>query len=182
MDSLSSKHPLLILRELELQYTSNKTPATSSRSEKAPWTGVAIELANERLLIENRYVEEILLRHAMASLSQVPGTKDWFKGLTSVHGQALPVVDLGLFLFKRPTKITNNSRLLILDFGDFSNAVLLEKSLGLKHFADIPQFLSNASSEFLQYSFQENQSSWPILDVDALGRAASFRNTALEPG
>jgi len=176
MDSLSSKHPLLILKELEHRFSPTDL---ASSTQQVYWTGLAVKFDSQSFVIDTNYIQEILLMNAIESLSRVPGTQTWFKGLISLYGQALPIVDLSELMFQKPTVVSDTSRILVLNFGDFSNGILINKSLGLKRTQNQPQ--DNAETEVAPYRREKisiDNETWQVLNISKLGSDPSFRNTA----
>lgn len=178
MDSLSSKHPLLILKELEQRFSLKDSDKQSQNKLSKSWAGLAVLIGQKKCIIETRHIQEILLSDILNDLSKVPATQDWFWGLVSLHGQALPIVDLAKLLFDQESKLSNTTRILVLNFGDFNNGILINKTLGLKRSNYSPEVTTDSAPAYLKQQIMIGNTVWPILDIDALGKDPSFRNTA----
>lgn len=183
MNSLSSKHPLLILRDLE-EYFAASSP--SPQAQENYWSALSVQIDTFRCAIENQFIAEILLPDVLDNLSNVPGTKPWFRGLISLRGQALPVIDLTKLFFDKLTPIDRDTRIVVLNLGRYSSGVIVNKTHGLVRSKnhDAQEMLGDAQqvpAEFEGYISQQisaDNQSWPVLDIEALGNYANFKNMA----
>ncbi len=188
MNSLSSKHPLLVLRELESIFSSTGAHTESDMAgDKELHAGLGIKLGEFRCIVENNYIEAVLLPDIVNKASMVPGTKPWFIGLTSLKGQALPLIDFQQFLLHEPMVITEQSRVLVIDFGNFSNGIIVSGVMGLLHFSPGSPRLTKPEAENrpdavvtkIQYEVIIDDENWPVLAMNKIGKSPEFQNMAL---
>jgi twitching motility protein PilI len=87
------------------------------------------------LINEDRYLIEISEAGEIAPLSDVtvvPHTHDWYRGLVSIRGNLVSVIDLSRFMGNVPTRVDRDSRVLSLSDGlDFNAAIIVTRMLGL---------------------------------------------------
>ena len=69
-------------------------------------------------------------------LSNVPLTQPWVRGIANVRGSLLPVIDLNGYLGNEVPRVTNKTRVLVIDFnGVYSGLVVdaLDGQRGIGH-------------------------------------------------
>ncbi|MEO7404042.1 MAG: chemotaxis protein CheW [Burkholderiales bacterium] len=70
---------------------------------------------------------------AVTSITPVPLTKNWFRGIVNVRGNLYSVVDLGRFALEHNATVSGDARIVVLaDRFRVSAALLVEKMLGLR--------------------------------------------------
>jgi len=118
--------PRTRLREFQAELTERLARAKIAHVGSSH-LGVGIN--EERWLIDLTEAGEIV---PVPPIVQVPHTLPWFRGLTSVRGNLLSVVDLSTYLGGAPTRVDRDSRCLV--FGaalEINAAVLVSRMLGL---------------------------------------------------
>lgn len=182
MNSLSSKHPLLILKDLEEEFSTSLTQQNSVSDEDTYWSGLGVKIGSFDCVIENRVIAEICLPNILENLSKVPGTKSWFLGLVSLRGQALPIVDMQNFLFTQASEITQDSRVLVLKLSDFTTGILISRTLGLvrtkNEMHDDAGIMKANEFPYVRHHIKQNEKSWPVIDITELENNSDFRNMA----
>jgi len=181
MESISSTHPLQILKELE-QTCKRKSTETLKVTPK--WSGLGFRIANYKMCIESKYIDEVLDSNFKQNMSSVPGAKKWLSGLISLRGKALPVIDLQQYLLDKEAEHSKKSRLLVIKFSNTKTGLIVDETFGLqqidKHNTSqinqlresdsIPKSILNSSDR----SFNINNQSWIEFLVPKLENDENF--------
>ena len=180
----SSTHPLLILSEMDsaCRKIIGKN-APPSQGENNVWSGVGFRIDNDELAIQSDHIEEIIDTNFQQNLSSMPGAKPWLLGLISVRGQPLPVIDLKQFLTNEPSKLSSNSRLVVIKNNDHISGLFLEHVFGLKQFpANIDNPDTNTFSDsikpYIDEVFSDNGINRGNLSIPKLVNNKDFANAA----
>jgi len=117
---------------------------------------VEFKLADERYGVECRYVREV---YPLKTLTSIPGTPDFVRGIVSVRGEIVSVVDLKLF-FQMPQRgLTDMTRVIILsgsahggkmEFGILAEEVMGTVSLELQGLQPPLPTLTGIRAEYLK--------------------------------
>ena len=141
------------------------------------WVGVALRLAGEMYLVAREEVREVL--SVPAPLTRVPGARRWIRGIASVRGQILPIVDLRDYLGGGLTPDSRNVRVVVAAHRDVPAGLLVDEVLGFRRYAEadfsaeLPgTSLSNA--RYLAGSFPQAGQSWPVFSLRKLLEDSTF--------
>jgi len=185
MQSISTTHPLQILTELETACKLHQARSTTQPSEIPLWTGLGFRIAELSLCINSKFIEEVLDSNFQSNLSSVPGAKTWLRGLTSLRGQALPVIDLQQYLFGQNSLLTTASRLLVINYSNIKIGLIVNNTYGLKRFEtkDIqnPEKIKTLPLEVQKYIaqvFLSNKQTWIEFSIKNLESDPNFLNAA----
>lgn len=137
------------------------------------------------LINEARYLIEISEAGEIAPLSDVtvvPHTHDWYRGLVSIRGNLVSVIDLSLYMGGPPTRVDRDSRVLSFsDALDFNAAIIVTRMLGL-HSGDAwesaPAGANPAPGQGLQWRDPQGQV-WSEIGFGALTRDDRFLRIGL---
>lgn len=144
------------------------------------WSGVAFTLNGKTFVAPLTEVAEIL---DVPSLTSIPGSKKWVRGVANVRGTLLPVMDLQGFLYQKPNR-SRKQRLLVIQNGDFLSSVVVDEVLGLQHFEDndrleeIPQ-VDEVVQPFVNDGFNRENQVWNVFSLFALAEDSSFMQVAV---
>lgn len=142
------------------------------------WVGVALRLAGEMYLVAREEVREVLA--VPAPLTRVPGARRWIRGIASVRGQILPVIDLRDFLGGGLTPETRNLRIVVAAHRDVPAALIVDEVLGFRRFneadfsADLPA-TALQNTRYLAGSFPQGTQNWPVLSLRRLLEDPAFQ-------
>jgi len=91
---------------------------------------LALDSGGEHWLVELADARELI---PVPPLTEIPGTKTWFRGVAGIRGELLAVIDFAAFRDRGTTALSHDSRILIphVRFG-VNAALLFAGSLGLK--------------------------------------------------
>ncbi len=124
-------------------------------------------LSYEKYGIESSYIKEV---YAMKDFTTVPCTPDFVKGITSLRGEIISIVDIKKF-FDLPDKgLTDLNRVLIANNGKMRMGILADRILGVKMVLnnDIKtdlKSIKNISSSYLKGITSDHLI---ILDIDKI--------------
>jgi len=129
------------------------------------------------------YAGEVKEVSVCDSLTVVPQTKTWMRGLINSKGVLYSVSDLSLFAgFGRPIQ-ANKGHLLLLSDEQNQSALLVNRIIGFRYFEDAQpikdieskQELLDGLSAFVEEGFQADGQDWFRLDVRKLLESEQFR-------
>jgi purine-binding chemotaxis protein CheW len=112
---------------------------------------VTFALAQEYYGIEARYVREVI---RLNDFTPIPGTPDFFVGVTNLRGEILAIVDLRKFLGVAPAGLSDLSRVVVLgveraEFGVLADAMHGVATLPLDGLLEPPGSVSGVGREYL---------------------------------
>ena len=92
-----------------------------------------INLNDQAILIRQSEIEEII---PVLHITQILGTKPWFKGLTSFRGNLLPLVDLAILLGIHRTDNTSTTdvRILVIQTPESLLGLYVHKVESIRHY------------------------------------------------
>lgn len=169
-------HPVELLQEIENRSRSNAVGLPEQKQAKEEWLGIGFMVAGQRLVVPLDEVVEIL---TMPHLSRVPGVKRWVLGIANVRGNLLPIMDLGGYLTGQQTKISKQTRVLVLDHQGVFSGLLVDGLLGLRHLlaeekvTEIPK-IDHTIVPYLDGSFRHADEIWPIFSMYKLANSPLF--------
>lgn len=133
---------------------------------------LAVQVDDEAWLVDLRDAGEVI---PVPTITPVPLTRPWFKGLANIRGNLYSVLDFPAFLQRRPVVLGDQARLLL--FGErfrLGAALLVDRSLGLRNVAQLerrdgePRAWARA-----QYADGEGRL-WRELDLPQLAQHPDF--------
>jgi twitching motility protein PilI len=177
MASPLSIDPLTLLYQVEQRSLYSAAGLPLQAEVKRPWIGMGFRLGEVRLVASLSEVHEILM---YPLVSRIPGTRPWVKGIANVRSSLLSVLDLKGYFGKGETKLTPDSRLLIIRHADTYVGLLVDEVLGLKHFFEeedraqtLPQ-VDVALRNHLLGSFLKDGQYWGIFSLVTLVTSPEF--------
>jgi twitching motility protein PilI len=144
---------------------------------------LGMQVGSETWLVDLGDAGEVI---PVPTVTPVPLTRPWFKGVANVRGNLYSVIDFPAFLGVGAVALGEHSRLLLLgDRFRTSAALLIDRSLGLRN----PQQLkprgngkdaAGDSPAWLRGEFEDPEGkSWKELDVPQLVRHAEFLSVSV---
>lgn len=181
-EQAASNQPYALLREIEQRAL-----------QRAKGLPLQVKVKNDSLVIgfkigEHNFVtpvDEVAELLTFPQLSRVPGTKSWVCGVANIRGNLLPIMDLQDYLLKKPTTVTANSRVLVVNHEGVFSGLLVDAVLGLRHFLsenrnnralpDVDDFIKS----YLAGSFIQENEQWGIFSMHALAKSPLFLQVAV---
>lgn len=178
---MSDKHPVEYLKAIEDGCRGSGSVTEETVDSADEWTGIAYRIGKNDLISQLGEVVEIL---DMPELSKVPLTQPWVRGVANIRGNLLPVIDLSGCLTGRISRITDKTRVLVINYNGFYSGLVVDEVLGLKHFLDdeysveepdIDDFLKPYS----QHLFRRGNQTWTIFSLHTLADSPQFLQAAV---
>ncbi len=148
---------------------------------KPLWRGIAFTVDQWRLLVPLDAITDVV---ECGSVTAVPRTKNWLRGVANVRGSLYSVTDLGCFLGRPPMTSEADNKLLVINDKELRSAILVNEVYGLKSF-DEEQNLADVASldadirPYVNRAFEENDQIWAVFDVQRLISAGAFLEVEL---
>lgn len=80
-------------------------------------------LGSEIFGIEIRYVTEIV---GLETITQMPETSDYIKGVINLRGNVIPVMDVRLRFSKEPKEYDDRTCIIVIDYNGVSNGLIVD--------------------------------------------------------
>jgi twitching motility protein PilI len=133
---------------------------------------LGVQVDDEAWLVDLREAGEVI---PVPSITPLPLTRPWFKGVANIRGNLYSVVDFPAFLQRRPVVPGDQARLLL--FGErfrLGAALLVDRSLGLRNPAQLERREGPAPAwARAQYADAEGRI-WRELDLAQLAQHPDF--------
>jgi twitching motility protein PilI len=136
---------------------------------------LGLQVGGERWLVDLTDAGEVI---PVPAITPVPLTRPWFKGVASIRGNLVSIVDFAAFVGSGVTAANEQARLLL--FSErfrLGGALLIERSLGLRN----PERLRPADAAgpsrapWIKAEYDDEQGArWRELDVAQLVQDAEF--------
>jgi len=133
---------------------------------------LGVQVDDAAWLVDLREAGEVI---PVPSITPLPLTRPWFKGLANIRGNLYSVIDFAALLQKRPVAAGDQARLLLLgDRFRLGAALLIDRSLGLRNPAQLESKQGNLPQWVrAQYTDAEGRV-WKELDVVQLAQHPDF--------
>ena len=138
---------------------------------------LGVTIGDKKVLVNLLEISETL---PMLTLQPVPLTKPWFLGIANVRGNLYSITDLAQMIAQPPTKLSSNTRLMLVS-NDLSNNVglVVDRLIGLRNTADMKKKKLKQASAFcmkpLEYTDHASDA-WQELDCYQLIKSTIFIN------
>jgi twitching motility protein PilI len=149
---------LSILADIRAKVLAHAAPLPSERSANLERKGVGLQIAGVRVVCPMDEVAEV---HNLLKPTWLPAVKDWMLGVANIRGRLVPIVDLPRYLGVPPSTPRNQWRIVVVEDGELSAGLVVERSLGIQHFAQ--DSFEEADDEGRFAGTQSNQALTPYL-------------------
>ena len=172
--------PILLLHELAQRSRDRAHGLPQQIEVKATWEGVGFTLDGKGWVVPLDQVKEILTK---VNISQIPGAKEWVRGVANVRGNSLPILDLKGFLSGRLTKMSRHSRILVMQHKGIVAGLLVEEVMGMRHFLE-EEFSADTSDlnvefdQMLLGQYRQRGESWGVFNMNHLAELPEFMQVA----
>ncbi|WP_230403671.1 chemotaxis protein CheW [Undibacterium curvum] len=168
------------LREFQAQLVDRMQAAQRGGFTQLSQLGVLI--GGVRYLLDLREAGEIV---SVGTLTEVPLTRDWYKGVSNIRGNLTSVVDLPRFQGQELTSLDASCR--IVGFASvlaFNGGLLVSQVLGLRNVAEMEVVVNEPgaadSRAWLPRSFRDSEGRiWHELSLAALVQDQDFLHIGL---
>jgi twitching motility protein PilI len=173
--------PFDLLQEMERRSKAAMAGAAGDDINVEEWVGIGFRLGEDQFIVARDEVREVLM--IPSSLSRVPGSKPWIRGLANVRGHLLPIADLRAFLGGGAGGVGRTARALVLNSPEFPVGLIVDEVFGFRRFlerehsADAPETVIRCD-RFIAGAYQRGEYSWPVFSMERLLEGADFRRAA----
>jgi twitching motility protein PilI len=133
---------------------------------------LGLQVDDEAWLVDLADAGEVI---PVPTITPLPLTRPWFKGLANIRGNLYSVVDFPAFLQRRPVVLGDQARLLL--FGErfrLGAALLVDRSLGLRNPAQLERKVG-ASGAWVRAEYADAEGRrWRELDLAELAQHPDF--------
>jgi twitching motility protein PilI len=172
--------PILLLQEMAQRSRRHAHSLPQQIEVKATWDGIGFKVGEQAAVAPLEQIKEIL---TSATISRIPGAKEWVKGVSNVRGNLLPILDLQGFLWGKPTKVSRHTRILVIQHKGISAGLIVDEVMGMRHFLeeefsdDVAAF-DGALQALLSGSYRQSGERWAVIDIHKLVEAPEFLQVA----
>jgi twitching motility protein PilI len=158
------------LREFQARLTERLKLAATQRTSSAH---LGIEIGDTRYLVELADAGEIV---PVPTVTSVPLTQEWFRGVVNLRGMLYSVTDLARFLGIGATQIDRDARLLAIGSRfNFNAAILVSRMLGLRSIEKMQRIEGDGAHAALGAKYQDDSGQvWTELRLSALAADERF--------
>jgi len=174
--------PYEMLVQMDRKCRSRAAGLPIMEEAREEWTGVQFVLHGRELLASMGDVTEIV---SLPAVTKIPGVKPWVLGMANMRGMLLPVIDLERLLYGESTQVLDaQRRLLVVEFGDVFAGLVVENVIGMRHYwvdekaAELPPWLDNEMSPFIDYSFERSGLHFPVFNMATLVANEAFMDVS----
>jgi twitching motility protein PilI len=136
---------------------------------------LGVMIGDKNVLVNLQEISETL---PMMDIQRVPLVKPWFLGVANVRGVLYAINDLGQILENKPTIISSNARMVMVNEAVTSNvAFVVNKMIGLRKLDEmqVSEEVVDESICLKTQSYQDADNQiWYMLDCDKLVRSKEF--------
>jgi twitching motility protein PilI len=174
-------NPVALLKDIEESCRGCAVGLPRKAEVSNEWSGIAFRLGGSRLLVPMDQVVEIL---DFPTLSAVPLTQPWVRGIANIRGNLLPVIDLNGYLGNELTRVTDKTRILVIDYEGIYSGLVVEEVMGLKHFLE-EEYTENEVDvdallrPYIGYGYKRNEQIWGVFSLFALADSPQFLQAAV---
>jgi twitching motility protein PilI len=181
---MTDKHlinPLAVLKDIEEACRSCAVGMPRKAEVSSEWSGIAFRLGGHSLLAPMDQVVEIL---DVPTLSNVPLTQSWVRGMANVRGKLLPVIDLNGYLGNEMARLTGKSRILVINYEGIYSGLIVDEVMGLKHFLDEEYTQDDAGVDamlqpYIAGAYRRDEQLWGVFSLLVLADSQQFLQAAV---
>jgi len=177
----NKKHPFKLLLELEALSIKNAKGLPQEIEVKELWDGIGFRIGDIHMIAPLDQVNEILY---YPSMTLVPGTMPWVKGLANIRGSLLPVMDLQRYLGQSAIHLRQHSRIMVINQGELTTGLLVDEVMGLRHFEPEERVsrikkLDPSVKAYVRGAFRQGNIIWHLFDMSVLASDPEFYKVAI---
>lgn len=146
------------------------------------WVGVGFRLGGQRFVAAREDVREVLMP---PSVTRVPGSRAWIRGLANVRGQLLPIVDLRSFLGQEEPPVNKQNRTLVVNHEEIPAGLIVDEILGFRRFADSQRKddqgedgVQGEAAAYVTGGFDAEDGRWHLFSLKELVESTEFLQAA----
>ena len=154
-----------------------------NRKLEQHWSGIGFRVGQQYLAIAINEMQEVYNYNKFPKPSPLPTSSPWILGVASRHGHLVSILDLGGFLSSEPTRITPDSRVLVVKYPQISAGLLVDEVAGIRHFKDREQLKRPPHGDdklmnLLITAYKQDKREWGVLSIAKLARLPDMSELA----
>jgi twitching motility protein PilI len=173
-------HPLEILSQMEQDVVAadNSLPEEAAVAEQ--WVGLSYKVGDMEFVTTMEQVSEVV---PSASLSIVPRTQSWLRGIANVRGRLLTVIDLQDFLGMEPVVADQYSPHIVNKKDHHTSCFFVSRLQGFRHFDPVGDSCETGElnpewAGYISGALSKGKQKWLVFDADKLVDEKGFLNAA----
>ena len=115
---------------------------------------IVFKLGNQNYYLDIKYVKEFVSLKRL-TITKLPYTQDFIKGLINIKGNFIVVIDLKNFLNNEKNEIKEGSKIIITQGKNFNIAFLVDEIKYIKNLKKFSKVNQNYSNEYILYEFMD---------------------------
>ena len=173
--------PYDIILEMDNAVRENSSELPEQRVLRRLWSGIVFKIVGQLVVVPIDEVVEILI---YPNMTNVPGLKNWMKGLANIRGNLLPVMDLKGFLTGKVIELNKKSRVLSFNHAETSVGFVVEEVHGLRYFSveketeQAPQLDDSLNPYLLTGYMDDEERHWGVFSLKKVVETKGFLQTA----
>lgn len=153
----------------------DKLEAVKTDVANAPVSYLGVSIGGRSVLVDLLEISETL---AMVDIQPIPLVKPWFLGMSNIRGVLYAINDVVRLLDDKPTEISSNTRMLLINKRIVSNVgFVVDKLIGLRS-AESLKALEDSTEESICFSsarYEDDEKRlWTVLDCKKLVNSRVF--------
>jgi len=169
------------LRDIEQRCLGHAAALPQQRKAEETWEGVLFSVGGRMMTAPLEEVKEIL--NYPSVMTNVPGTRNWVRGVANIRGTLLPIVDLQAFLIGRTTVPGRRSRVLVINSEGLHSGLLVDQMVGIRHFRPSDKIegksgLPDTFERFVAFNYKHGNETWPVFSMRLLAEDPEFQFAA----
>lgn len=129
---------------------------------------ILFELNNHNYYLDLKCVKEFISIKRL-KMTKLPYTQEYIKGIVSVRGDFLVVIDLKKFLNEENNNQKEGNKLIVVEGKDFNIAFLVDNIKYIKNLKNnLNTGYNTSSSKYISYEFVEDDELYSILNFDKI--------------
>ena len=183
---MTNSNPLDLLLSYERRAYLDVINTASEDAHQSYWSGLPFQVGSLYMAVADQNVLALL---PVPPITVVPGTQHWVKGVANVHGELLPIIDFGYFLFQQATPVNKNTRVLVIQYLEIQSGLMVNHVYGRRRFATdlmTAQPANDQLTDNLQsiigktFTDTENQQTCHTLVIEKLINQTNFMQGAIQ--
>jgi len=175
----NSQQIIQLLQQMEQYSLKNAAPLPLEDDIKSKWSGIGFRIGDFNYVVSMEFVREVM---KFPMLSQVPGSKEWVRGIANVRGNLLPIFDLQGFLGKMLTSVKRETRVLSISKDEMNAGLVVDEVYGMKYFDQIhfdPKIGYDVRwQSYYKGGYSQEGENWIVFNMQQLIENQDFLNVA----